>query len=73
LLGGADARLQGGGQGGAEQGAAAVKGEALAGIQDGASGGIQGKLAQVGDVGKGLFQGQPLVLVPVFNRQRRHR
>jgi len=73
LLGGADAGLQGSGQSAAQQSAALVKSETLAGIQDGAGRGSLSKLAQVGDEGNGLLQGEPLVLVSVFNRQRRHR
>jgi hypothetical protein len=73
LLGASDAALQGGGQGGAEQGAALGQGELLAGSQDGAVGGVLGHLAELGDVGDSLLQGETLGVVTVFDRQTGHR
>jgi hypothetical protein len=73
LLGLGDAAVPGGGEGRAEQGAAAVQGEPLAGVEHGARGGLAGELTQVMDVSDGLFQSQPFVLVTVFDGERRHR
>jgi hypothetical protein len=73
LLVGVDAPLEGGGEGVAEQGASLVEGELLAGVEDGARGGVLGDLVEVADVGDGLLQGEAFGVVTVFDGQSRHR
>jgi hypothetical protein len=70
LLGLSDALLNRGSQGVAEQGAAVVEGDLLAGGQDVAVGGGGGDVAELGKEGEGLFEGQALGVAGVLELDR---
>jgi hypothetical protein len=70
LLGVSDAPLDGSGQGVAEQGAAVAQGDLLTGGQDRAVRGGRGHLAELGNEGDGLLQGQALGVRRVLELDR---
>jgi hypothetical protein len=72
LLGSSNAAGESSGEGGAEQGAAVSQGKAFTGVQNSASGSVEGQLTQVGDIGNGLFEGEAFGVVTIFDGQRRH-
>jgi len=73
LLGRVKARLDSGGEAVAEQHAAVLASDWLAGGQDPAVGGGLGALTHLREKGEGLLQAEPFGLIPLFDHQHGHR